>query len=119
MRQNPSVGIRALIDVAGVSKLDGYAFGWQLGPRINAAGRMGDPMIAFNLLSTKDPAKAQRLAKELDTANKARQELVEKAVEECMKTYDGSLFPVFVGNYPHGIVGIVAGRIAIQLDAQR
>lgn len=112
MRQNPSVGIRALIDVAGVSKLDGYAFGWQLGPRINAAGRMGDPMIAFNLLSTKDPAKAQRLAKELDTANKARQELVEKAVEECMKTYDGSLFPVFVGNYPHGIVGIIAGRIA-------
>ena len=73
---------------------------------------MGDPMIAFNLLSTTDPAKAQRLAKELDTANKARQELVEKAVEECMKTYDGSLFPVFVGNYPHGIVGIVAGRIA-------
>lgn len=92
--------------------LQAYAFGWQLGPRINAAGRIGSPILAYRLLETKDEEEAAKLAKQLDDMNKDRQALIEKAVNECLKMYDGSTFPVFACKYPHGVVGIVAGNIA-------
>lgn len=115
MRKKPSVGLKALIEVSGINQLNGYAFGWQIGPRINAAGRIGNPMLAYRLLETNDKEEAEKLAKQLDSMNKDRQAMIEKAVEECLKMYDGSAFPVFACKYPHGIVGIVAGNIASKI----
>lgn len=112
MREKRSVGLQALIDVPGTTALNGYAFGWQLGPRINAAGRMDDPMLAYRLLETDDKEEAAILAKKLDEINRKRQLLIEEAVEECMTQYDGFMFPVLTCEYPSGIVGLVAGRIA-------
>lgn len=112
MRESRSVGIQALMDISGIQKLNGNAFGWQLGPRINAAGRMGDPMLALRLLESEDTGEAAILASSLDKINRERQGLIAKAVEECMSEYDDSMFPVFTCDYPSGIVGIVAGRIS-------
>jgi single-stranded-DNA-specific exonuclease len=44
--------------------------------------------------------------------NRDRQDMITEAVEECMENYDGSIFPMFTCEYPSGVVGIVAGRIA-------
>lgn len=112
MRQNTPVGIKAIMDIARINKINGYAFGWQIGPRINSAGRMADPIIAYKLIETNDKRKAEKLSLIIDRLNSKRQDLIEKTVKECMTKYDGSMFPFIVCNYPHGIVGVVAGRIA-------
>lgn len=112
MRSNPPAGIKALMDTAGIKKLDGFAFGWQIGPRINSAGRLADPMLAYRLIEADDPQKARKLALILDTLNRKRQAMIEEAVKECLLLYDGSDFPFFVTEYPHGIAGIIAGRLA-------
>ncbi|WP_066354885.1 single-stranded-DNA-specific exonuclease RecJ [Fervidicola ferrireducens] len=112
MRESPPVGIKALMDAAGTKILNGYSFGWQLGPRINAAGRMSDPRIAYKLLATDDYYEAAKLAGVLERMNRERQEIIEKAVEECMSKYDGSMFPFFVVGYPQGVAGVVAGQVA-------
>jgi single-stranded-DNA-specific exonuclease len=112
MRERPAVGIQALMDVAGIKRLNGYAFGWQIGPRINAAGRVDDPVLAYKLLETEDREEAVKLAEELNKINIERQEMIEVAVQECMTKYDGSMFPFFISSCPHGVAGIVAGNIA-------
>ncbi len=115
MRKKPSIGLQALIKVAGINHLTGYSFGWQLGPRINVAGRIKDPMIAYELLETKDEETASELAKKLDAMNKDRQAILDKAVRECMAKYDESTFPVLTCDQPCGIVGLAAGRIASKI----
>jgi single-stranded-DNA-specific exonuclease len=112
MREKPRPGIAALAEAARVKKLGGYALAWQLGPRINAAGRMADPALAYRLLTTENVNEAANLAKELDRLNGDRQELVEKAFKECLENHKRRAFPVFVTEYPHGIVGVVAGKLA-------
>ncbi|MGQ9825616.1 MAG: single-stranded-DNA-specific exonuclease RecJ, partial [Desulfotomaculales bacterium] len=105
-------GLKALAEVAGVSRVGGWAMMWQLGPRVNAAGRMGDPALALDLLRARRPEEAEPLACEIDRLNRERQALVEGVVQECLAAWDGSWFPVFVGPWPHGIVGVAAGRLA-------
>jgi len=115
MREKPRPGISALMDVARIKKLGGYALAWQLGPRINAAGRMTDPMLAYRLLTVKSVNEAMNLARDLDRLNNQRQELVEKAFRECLENHKRRAFPVFITEYPHGIVGVVAGKLAEHL----
>jgi len=112
MRDNPRPGIRSLAEAAGTNKLDGNSLGWQIGPRVNAAGRIGDPRAAYELITAKDAAAAAVIAGKLDKMNRERQKLVKTAVDECLKKYDGSCFPVFIIGHPHGIAGVVAGRVA-------
>lgn len=117
IRRRPRAGVKALAEVAraNIERIGGHALAWQLGPRINAAGRMGDPVKAYRLLTAFDYDRAYDLAVELDALNRERQELVEEAVEECLSRYCGQDFPIFVTDYPHGIVGVVAGRLAEEL----
>ncbi|MGB9793176.1 MAG: single-stranded-DNA-specific exonuclease RecJ, partial [Thermacetogeniaceae bacterium] len=62
MRKSPRLGIAALLNVAGVSRITGEVMSWVLGPRINAAGRWDDPMLAYRLIATNSKAEAERLA---------------------------------------------------------
>jgi single-stranded-DNA-specific exonuclease len=112
MRRRMRPGLKALAEAAGVSRVGGRAMMWQLGPRINAAGRMGDPALALGLLRAESPSGAESLARELDRLNRERQALVEAVAQECLAAYDGSWFPVFVGPWPRGVVGVAAGRLA-------
>ena len=112
-------GMKALKRVAAIrGEPDTGQLGFQLGPRINAAGRIGEPMQAVRLLTTDDPDEAQRIAELLDRTNRERrsieQEIADRAFAE-IDTYfkaDSHFGLVVAGEGWHpGVVGIVASRI--------
>ena len=116
MRTAPLVGIRALADVAGIGgAIDAWHIGWQLGPRLNAPGRLGDPSPSLQLLLTDDPTEARGLADMLDAANRERQEVLGRILGEAVaQAEENAQAPAFVvageGWHP-GVVGLVAGRL--------
>ena len=111
-------GIRALMDVSGVGdrSLTAGQIAFGLGPRINAAGRMGDAGRAVELLMAQDAQRAMELAQELDAENARRQEmeqaLLEQAREQLMHKSAQLHTAVAAGKGWHsGIAGIVASRL--------
>jgi single-stranded-DNA-specific exonuclease len=116
------IGIKALMRIAGISfpvRPDDVAF--RLGPRLNAAGRLGLAEAALNLLMTSDDAVAASLAAELDQQNRARQQLEQQTFEAaCRLLEQDPEFPshcaIVVGEngWHPGVVGIVAARLVRQ-----
>ena len=113
-------GLRALMDVARISSGNvsyrDIAFG--LGPRINAAGRMGSPLNAYKLLTTQDETEAKNLAKLLDDGNRDRQRVeaaaFQEAAERVEREFLGPEQKVLVLESPdwhEGVLGIVAARL--------
>ena len=79
-------GLRALLRVSGIEpplKADHLAF--RLGPRLNAAGRLGDAKLCVHLLLTPDPAKADHIAALLESANRERQDLERRMTNEALR----------------------------------
>ncbi len=112
------ISLQALKDVAGYqnqAKLNTGNISFALAPRINAAGRMGNPLIALELLLCKDYDKAHALAKELDEYNTQRKQEEDLIVEEAMeqaKLYEDKLSLVLYNpEWNQGIVGIAASRM--------
>lgn len=113
-------GLSALIAVTGVTPpIRGGDVGFRLGPRINAAGRLGTAEEALQLLLTNDAMEATLLAQSLDAQNRERQtveKLVTREVEQWVEThYDaGRHASIVVGakDWHHGVLGIVASRIS-------
>ncbi|MCR4753616.1 MAG: single-stranded-DNA-specific exonuclease RecJ [Candidatus Saccharibacteria bacterium] len=105
-------GIKELARVAGVDlqKLNTHAIGFQLGPRINAAGRMKSADLALDLMTSKSRSKALSLAEELDVLNGERRKAQEKAVGE-IEVSDKDAVIVACGDWLEGILGIIAGRL--------
>jgi single-stranded-DNA-specific exonuclease len=120
LRQGRRLGMRALLDIAQVelADVDAGTLGFQLGPRVNAAGRLGDAMKAVALLRTADDDEAHRQAIRLDRENAARKDLERRIVAEAIAQVEQSALlreaPVIVvhdeGWHP-GVVGIVASRL--------
>lgn len=116
-------GLRELRLRAGSNGVAGvYDLGFLLGPRINAAGRIGHANLAFELLTTSDPAKRARLADQLHVMNAERQE-IEKSVQaqavasvENDRLYDRAVIVASGEGWHPGVVGIVAGRIKDRYD---
>src|SRR5947208_3268382 len=79
-------GLQALMRVAGVdpATVDAGACGFRLGPRINAAGRLGHPRAALELLLTDDAGDAHRLANELEELNRERQAVEGRIFREAV-----------------------------------
>jgi len=119
MRERSRVGVEALAAVAGVecARITSERIAFGLVPRINAAGRMEDARVAFDLLMTDDPQEARRLAERLDTLNKLRRQvevdLFEQAVSEAeQRVADGVKVLLLAGEEWHeGVRGIVASRL--------
>jgi single-stranded-DNA-specific exonuclease len=118
-------GIVALMEVAGIrpGKLDISSIGYGLGPRLNAAGRIDDAIIAYELLLTDDLEKARALAAELTHKNQERREILSQVLEEARaKIYTGRLHEkhrllVLSGEeWSAGVVGLVAGRLAEEFN---
>jgi single-stranded-DNA-specific exonuclease len=113
-------GIRALIDVTGLAGKEVRArhVGFVLGPRLNAAGRVGDATDGLRLLLTDDPAEAATLAQRLESMNVERQALDQRILDEALEQvertanldHDASFVLVGDGWHP-GVVGIVASRV--------
>ena len=115
-------GIQALIEVAGKNQQQLMAsdFGFALGPRINAAGRLDDMAFGINCLLAKDYNNARMMAMELDHLNKARREIeqgmqleAEQVIASIKVEQSKSLngIALFQSDWHQGVIGIVAGRI--------
>lgn len=119
LRKTNKIGLKALMGVArtNLAKLNARTIGFQLGPRINAVGRIDDADTALQLLLTKDQEEAESLAKQLDHANSARRAMELEAVENAkseivarglQKNY---VIVLCQEGLAKGIVGLVAGRV--------
>jgi single-stranded-DNA-specific exonuclease len=105
-------GIKELARAASVDlqKLNTHSIGFQLGPRINAAGRMRSADLALDLMMSTSRSKAFTLANELDGLNKERREAQDKAVKEIAVNDEDAVI-VACGQWHEGILGIIAGRL--------
>ena len=83
-------GLQALMRVAGVdpATVDATAVGFRLAPRLNAAGRLGRPDVALQLVLTDDAREADLLANELETLNRDRQAVEERILREAVGVVD-------------------------------
>jgi single-stranded-DNA-specific exonuclease len=114
-------GLRELMRVSRIdpAALDASMVGFRLAPRLNAAGRLGHPEAALELLLTEDPEEAGRLARRLDELNRDRQAVEERilreAIEEIESWPDGRRcrrgYVLARDEWHEGVIGIVASRL--------
>ena len=103
----------------GKTRLNAEDLGFQIAPRLNAAGRLGQPQLAVELLVTDRPDRALELAQYIDGLNATRQTLersiqlaaAKQAKEAFDPAEDSALVLADRGWHP-GVIGIVAGRLA-------
>lgn len=121
LRGQPPLGVAELMDVAKVDRqhvLDAEDIAFKIGPRLNAAGRMGQAELGVELLTTDDEDRARTLATYIDELNVQRQSLERsvfraadlQAREKFNPNRDPALVLADAGWHP-GIIGIVAGRL--------
>ena len=105
-------GSPACADVARLKrKPDTYALGYLLGPRINAAGRIGNAALALTLLTTRDKGEAAQIAQELERLNRERQEIELAVVDQAMVQADNMLGKERRGSVLRGVgQGLAPGR---------
>lgn len=113
------IGLRALVEVSGVRPpISPGDVGFMLGPRLNAAGRLGTAQDALELLLTEDPRRAREIAHDLDDRNRERRVVEERVVIEAEKQINGWFDPalhaaIVVGapGWHPGVIGIAASRV--------
>lgn len=118
IKNGKRVGLNAMLDEAGImaEAIESYHLGYVLGPRINAAGRIGDAVDALKLLTTTEKNAAKQLAEKLGKLNKQRQELTEAVLAEVYEKIEEEgtgkhLYFAYKEDWPEGIVGLVAGKV--------
>jgi single-stranded-DNA-specific exonuclease len=115
-------GLRALMRTAHVdpAAVDSGQVGFRLAPRINAAGRLGRPDVALELILTDDAARAAELAARLEELNRDRQAVEDRILREATKAIDAwpeerrrrRGYVVWGEDWHEGVIGIVASRLA-------
>jgi single-stranded-DNA-specific exonuclease len=117
------VGIQALMEVAEINEaqkqLKPDDIGFRLGPRINAVGRIGDPQMVIELLTTDDPQIALVRADQCEQTNRKRRQLCEQIEQEAIALVESTPIPwqnnrvlvVVSAGWHHGVIGIVASRL--------
>ncbi|MEY4430676.1 MAG: single-stranded-DNA-specific exonuclease RecJ [Cyanobacteriota bacterium] len=119
LKASQLTGLQALQQLAGLddAPLDAGAVGFQIAPRINAVGRLGDPQLVVELLTTDDPQRALELAHACEQLNRQRRELCDaiEAEARALVEADGQRRSPFLllaqGHWHHGVIGIVAARL--------
>jgi len=110
-------GLKSLMEIAKANgDIDEEFIGFQIAPRINAAGRLDSARKAVELLITRNEDQAFELAGELDSLNQARKkietEIVEKAEELIAQGHkDRNILALYDAFWHHGVIGIAAGRL--------
>ena len=121
MNAERSVGLSALAEVSGLGgrDLDAGTLSFQIIPRLNAPGRLADPGISLDLLTTSDPGQARSMALRIDRLNserkKATQSGVKQAEDQILRRWgDSPPRIIMVGRreWGHGIVGLIASRVS-------
>ncbi len=117
MRKQRNIGLRSLINQSSIKgKISTYDLGFKLGPRINAAGRLGRSSFGTELLTSTTSADADRLAIELDKFNKERRTIESYVLDSAEKQVteeklNKKLLVVHGENWHEGVIGIIASRL--------
>ncbi len=120
LRRSIRPGLRAMARVAerDLRGLTAADIAFSIAPRLNAAGRLQSPRLAYDLLMEDDPAQAERLALEIERVNRQRKSLAasiqQKAVEQILTNPDWEDWPVLIASgsdWPAGMVGTIASKI--------
>jgi single-stranded-DNA-specific exonuclease len=116
MARRANVGLAALIDASRLTRAPTCSdLGFALGPRINAAGRIGDSSLGVRLLTTSDAEEARTIAarlSELNDERRAIEQVVQEAAEaQVLAQHNRSVVVVHGAGWHPGVIGIVAGRI--------
>jgi single-stranded-DNA-specific exonuclease len=115
---SPRLGIREIIAQAGLTpgSLDAESVSWIIAPRLNAAGRLAHAMSSYKLLTTDSQQEARELATWLEQKNGERQKLTSKALNKARaQVVAEGISPLLIASdrdYPVGIAGLVANRLA-------
>ena len=113
-------GLQALQRLAGLGEqpLTAEDIGFQLAPRINAVGRLGEPRLVVDLLTAVEPATAMALARRCDDFNRQRRDLCDAIEAEAVALVEADAsdqLPSFLllaqSHWHHGVIGIVAARL--------
>lgn len=121
--QTKSSGLQKLMELASINtktRFNTGIVGFQIAPRINAAGRIGDPYKALFLLLQDDLERVEVLGKELEELNEKRRTLTSQAineVKEAISSYNGQMPQVIIeynSKWHVGIIGLVAGKLTEQ-----
>ncbi len=116
-----SIGISSLIEESGLSdkEINSGHIGFMIAPKINAAGRIGSPSLAVELLTTESHERAREISKELCELNDKRQEIEKQILMEAIAYVDKNIdvnkdkiLIVEGHNWHTGIIGIVSSRIS-------
>lgn len=119
LQKTKRLGLKELYKKAVIEpeNIDTYSVGFQIGPRLNAPGRMNQANESFYLLTTKNHREASELAEKLDKINRRRQAELARVLKEarkkvCLDGLDKKKIILVDGkNWPHGIIGLVAGKL--------
>lgn len=122
IRESPVLGLECLIQAAGLTDkrpLSSEDVAFTLGPRLNAAGRLGEGRLAVELLTTDRPDRAQELAQYIHQLNERRQSVersiylaANKQVKEQFDPENEAALVLADHGWHQGVIGIVAGRLA-------
>lgn len=122
LKQRPGAGLAALMKCTGLDKkpkLDAEDVAFTIGPRLNAAGRLGQALLGVELLTTASPQRAQDLAEYINELNSSRQSLersillaASKQVKEQFDPEHNSALVLAGRGWHVGVIGIVAGKLA-------
>ena len=137
LNRGERLGLRALIDAAGLAgkRITSGQIAFVLAPRINAAGRMGNPEQGVRLLLSRDSSEAQAIAASLEDDNQRRRRFDEDALVQAAERVEGELgWPacasilLWSDQWHPGVIGIVASRLVerfqrptvlVSLDGER
>ncbi len=116
-------GLIALMQIAGRDprKATAFDFGFVMGPRLNAAGRLADMGLGIECLVTDDPARAANCARQLDELNRKRRTIESGMLDEALAAVTdlpevpGAGVALFHADWHQGVVGILASRIREKL----
>ena len=120
LNQNPSVGLKAIIDICGLSgrTLTMSDIVFKIGPRINASGRMENGRESVDLLVEKDLSNALKSAKHINEYNEQRKDIDKQMTEEANQIISRiesqkrhSSIVLYDENWKKGVIGIVASRL--------
>lgn len=120
LNQNPSVGLKAIIDICGLSgrELSMSDIIFKIGPRINASGRMENGKESVDLLVERDFSKALREAKHIDKYNEQRKNVDRHMTEEANQIVERlesqkhqNSIVLYDEHWKKGVIGIVASRL--------
>ncbi len=111
------IGLKKIMELADIREMSSSSIGYRIAPRINAAGRIGNPYLALSLLLQEEASeKVNKLGDELETLNTKRKEMTFEAQNQAESLIDKNNLPYIImaerPDWHVGIIGLIAGRMA-------